>query len=97
MSAPLVRCDEVQWDLLGLSLASWNAVISLGLAALWLARGAARAGPTGAVAVGPASSIIEISTTQLRRTPVGSSVDLARASTATALTASEPPAPDSKQ
>jgi len=37
MSAPLVRCDEVQWDLLGLSLASWNAVISLGLAALWLA------------------------------------------------------------
>ncbi len=37
MNAPLVRCDEVQWDLLGLSLASWNAVISLGLAALWLA------------------------------------------------------------
>ena len=37
MSAPLVRCDEVTWDLLGLSMASWNAVISLGLAALWLA------------------------------------------------------------
>ena len=37
MSAPLVRCDEVQWDLLGLSMASWNAVISLGLASLWLA------------------------------------------------------------
>jgi disulfide bond formation protein DsbB len=37
LNAPLVRCDEVQWDLLGLSLASWNAVISLGLAALWLA------------------------------------------------------------
>ncbi len=37
MSAPLVRCDEVQWDMLGLSLASWNAAISLGLAALWLA------------------------------------------------------------
>ncbi len=37
MSAPLVRCDEVAWDLLGLSMASWNAVISLGLAALWLA------------------------------------------------------------
>jgi disulfide bond formation protein DsbB len=37
MSAPLVRCDEVLWDMLGLSLASWNAVISLGLAALWLA------------------------------------------------------------
>ncbi len=37
MSAPLVRCDEVAWDLLGLSMASWNAVISLGLAGLWLA------------------------------------------------------------
>ncbi len=37
MNAPLVRCDEVAWDLLGLSMASWNAVISLGLAALWLA------------------------------------------------------------
>ncbi len=37
MSAPLVRCDEVVWDLLGLSMASWNAVISLGLAGLWLA------------------------------------------------------------
>jgi disulfide bond formation protein DsbB len=40
MSAPLVRCDEVAWDLLGLSMASWNAVISLGLAALWLASAA---------------------------------------------------------
>jgi len=37
MSAPLVRCDEVAWDLLGLSMASWNAAISLGLVALWLA------------------------------------------------------------
>jgi disulfide bond formation protein DsbB len=37
LNAPLVRCDEVQWDFLGLSMASWNAVISLGLAGLWLA------------------------------------------------------------
>ncbi|MFQ5566470.1 MAG: disulfide bond formation protein B [Paracoccaceae bacterium] len=37
MSAPLVRCDEIVWDLLGLTMASWNALISLGLAALWLA------------------------------------------------------------
>jgi disulfide bond formation protein DsbB len=36
MSAPLVRCDEVQWEFLGLSMASLNAIISLGLAALWL-------------------------------------------------------------
>jgi disulfide bond formation protein DsbB len=36
LAAPLVRCDEVPWDLFGLSMASWNAIVSLGLAALWL-------------------------------------------------------------
>lgn len=36
MNAPLVRCDEVLWDFLGLSLASWNAILSLLLAGLWL-------------------------------------------------------------
>ncbi len=41
MAAPLVRCDEVAWSLLGLSMASWNAIASLALALLWLA--AARA------------------------------------------------------
>ena len=35
MEAPLVRCDEVAWSFLGLSMASWNALISLGLAGLW--------------------------------------------------------------
>lgn len=35
-NAPLVRCDEIQWSLLGLSMAAWNGVISLGLAGLWL-------------------------------------------------------------
>ena len=30
----LVRCDEVQWRFLGLSLAGWNAFDSLGLAAV---------------------------------------------------------------
>ena len=28
MNAPLVRCDEVQWSLLGISLAGWNFLIS---------------------------------------------------------------------
>jgi disulfide bond formation protein DsbB len=28
----VVRCDEVSWRLLGLSLAGWNALVSLGLA-----------------------------------------------------------------
>ena len=37
MSAPLVRCDEVPWEMLGLSMASWNMVISLGLAVIWIA------------------------------------------------------------
>lgn len=35
-SAPLVRCDEVPWELFGLSMASWNAVIALFLMAVWL-------------------------------------------------------------
>ena len=34
--APLVRCDEVQFRFLGLSLAGWNAILSLGGAALIL-------------------------------------------------------------
>ncbi|MBQ0748705.1 MAG: disulfide bond formation protein B [Roseovarius sp.] len=36
MAAPLVRCDQVPWEMLGLSMASWNMLASLGLAALWL-------------------------------------------------------------
>jgi disulfide bond formation protein DsbB len=36
MAAPLVRCDEVPWEMLGLSMASWNAVASLVLAGVWL-------------------------------------------------------------
>jgi disulfide bond formation protein DsbB len=34
--APLVRCDEVQFRFLGISLAGWNAIFSLGGAALIL-------------------------------------------------------------
>ncbi len=37
MNAPLVRCDEVPWEMFGLSMASWNTVISLVLMALWIA------------------------------------------------------------
>jgi disulfide bond formation protein DsbB len=36
MAAPLVRCDEVAWQMLGLSMASWNMILALGLAAIWL-------------------------------------------------------------
>ena len=31
----VVMCDEVAWALAGLSMASWNALFSLALAALW--------------------------------------------------------------
>jgi disulfide bond formation protein DsbB len=34
MNVPLVRCDQVQWSLLGISMAGWNALISLGSAAV---------------------------------------------------------------
>lgn len=37
LAAPLVRCDDVPWELFGLSMASWNALASAGLALLWLA------------------------------------------------------------
>ena len=33
LSVPLVRCDQVQWAFLGLSLAAWNAILSIGGAA----------------------------------------------------------------
>lgn len=36
MAAPLVRCDDVPWEMLGLSMASWNAVLSFGFALLWI-------------------------------------------------------------
>ena len=30
MDAPLVRCDQVQFSFLGISMAGWNAILSLG-------------------------------------------------------------------
>ncbi len=38
LSAPLVRCDQVQWSFLGVSMAGWNAIVSTGaaLVILWL-------------------------------------------------------------
>jgi disulfide bond formation protein DsbB len=34
MDAPLVRCDQVQFSWLGISMAGWNAILSLGGAAV---------------------------------------------------------------
>ncbi len=36
LSAPLVRCDDIAWDFLGISMAGWNGLISLALVAVWL-------------------------------------------------------------
>ena len=38
MKTPLVRCDQVQFSFLGVSMAGWNAILSLGGAAViaWL-------------------------------------------------------------
>ncbi|MBV2360817.1 disulfide bond formation protein B [Thalassococcus sp. CAU 1522] len=36
MNAPLVRCDEVPWEMFTLSMASWNAIASLVLAGIWV-------------------------------------------------------------
>lgn len=36
-AAPIVRCGDVAWSMFGLSMAAWNAVISLGLGLLALA------------------------------------------------------------
>ena len=40
MNAPLIRCDQVQWrdPVLGISMAGWNAILSIGFALLilWL-------------------------------------------------------------
>lgn len=36
LGAPLVRCDEISWVFAGLSMATWNAILSFGLAAIWI-------------------------------------------------------------
>lgn len=36
MAAPVVRCDEIPWQMLGLSMAGWNMVLSVALAAVWV-------------------------------------------------------------
>lgn len=35
-AAPVIRCDEVPWQMLGLSMAGWNALISAGLTVVWM-------------------------------------------------------------
>ena len=37
LAAPIVRCDEVAWQLMGISMASWNMLASLVLVFIWIA------------------------------------------------------------
>lgn len=34
--AAVVRCDKIAWQLLGISMAGWNAILSLVLAGIWV-------------------------------------------------------------
>jgi disulfide bond formation protein DsbB len=34
MGTPVVRCDEIPWSLFGISMAGWNAIVSIGMALL---------------------------------------------------------------
>ena len=43
LNVPLIRCDQVQWDFLGVSMAGWNAIFSLGGAAAIFAMARGRA------------------------------------------------------
>lgn len=38
LAAPVIRCDQIQWAFLGISMAGWNAILSLSsaLLILWL-------------------------------------------------------------
>jgi disulfide bond formation protein DsbB len=36
LAAPVIRCTDVAWEMLGLSMASWNAVLSGVLVVIWV-------------------------------------------------------------
>lgn len=44
MKVPLIRCDQVQWSLFGISMAGWNAILSISGAAViaWLSLAGSR-------------------------------------------------------
>ena len=35
LATPVVLCDQVAWSMLGISMAGWNVILSLGLVWLW--------------------------------------------------------------
>ena len=55
LAAPVVRCDEVQWSLFGVSLAGWNLLASLIMAAVCIAVFASARRPMSRVPAGRTS------------------------------------------
>jgi disulfide bond formation protein DsbB len=47
LDAPIVRCDQPQWQFLAISMAGWNAILSIGFASviLWLSFKTSRTRP----------------------------------------------------
>lgn len=37
LNAPVIRCDEIAWQFMGISMAGWNAILSFCLVGLWIA------------------------------------------------------------
>ena len=37
MSAPVVRCDEIPWEMFGISMAGWNGLLSTAFVLIWIA------------------------------------------------------------
>ncbi|MGJ8583137.1 MAG: disulfide bond formation protein B [Marinosulfonomonas sp.] len=37
LNAPVIRCDEIAWQFMGISMAGWNAILSICLVGLWIA------------------------------------------------------------
>ena len=37
LNAPVIRCHEIAWQFMGISMAGWNAILSLCLVGLWIA------------------------------------------------------------
>lgn len=36
LAAPVVRCDDIAWSLMGISMAGWNAIVSFIIVFMWI-------------------------------------------------------------
>lgn len=47
LATPVVLCDQIAWSWLGISMAGWNALLSLAIALLWFRAAASRPASEG--------------------------------------------------